>query len=57
MVRGSKEADLDLELLFPTPTSVQAITPLVIQIQIEAERRLDKGAQGSVYVYHNQPRG
>jgi len=41
--------------LFPVPNSVQAITPLVGQIQIESEARRAKGEYARVYVFHNRP--
>jgi F-type H+-transporting ATPase subunit gamma len=41
--------------LFPVPNSVQAITPLVGQIQIESEARRVKGEYARVYVFHNRP--
>jgi F-type H+-transporting ATPase subunit gamma len=41
--------------LFPVPNSVQAITPLVGQIQIESEARRSKGEYARVYVFHNRP--
>jgi F-type H+-transporting ATPase subunit gamma len=41
--------------LFPVPSSVQAITPLVGQIQIESETRRAKGEYARVYVFHNRP--
>jgi len=42
--------------LFAVPGSVQAITPLVGQIQIESEDRRADGEYGRVYVFHNRPR-
>jgi F-type H+-transporting ATPase subunit gamma len=41
---------------FPVPTSVQAITPLVGQIQVESEARRAKGEYSRLYVFHNRPR-
>ncbi|MGD0491280.1 MAG: F0F1 ATP synthase subunit gamma [Steroidobacteraceae bacterium] len=41
--------------LFTVPNSVQAITPLVGQIQIEAEAHRDKGENAALWVFHNQP--
>src|ERR1700677_3644908 len=40
---------------FPVPTSVQAITPLVGQIQVESEARRAKGEYSRLYVFHNRP--
>jgi F-type H+-transporting ATPase subunit gamma len=41
--------------LFPVPSSVAAITPLVGQIQIESEAHRAKGQYSRVYVFHNRP--
>jgi F-type H+-transporting ATPase subunit gamma len=41
--------------LFPVPKSVQAITPLVGQIQIESEAHRAKGGYVHLYVFHNRP--
>jgi F-type H+-transporting ATPase subunit gamma len=41
--------------LFTVPNSVQAITPLVGQIQIESEAHRAKGEYARVYVFHNRP--
>jgi len=38
------------------PNSVQAITPLVGQIQIESETHRAKGDYATLYVFHNRPR-
>jgi F-type H+-transporting ATPase subunit gamma len=40
---------------FTVPNSVQAITPLVGQIQIEGEAHRDKGENAPLWVFHNQP--
>jgi len=42
--------------IFAVPNSVQAITPLVGQIQIESEARRAKGEYARVYVFHNRPK-
>ena len=42
--------------LFSVPNSVQAITPLVGQIQIESEAHRAKGDYARVYVFHNRPK-
>src|SRR5208337_4832642 len=42
--------------LFAVPNSVQAITPLVGQIQIESEAHRAKGDYALVYVFHNRPK-
>ncbi len=51
-------ADGNLQLigLFPVPQSVQAIAPLVGQIQIESEARRNEREYAKVYVFHNRPR-
>jgi F-type H+-transporting ATPase subunit gamma len=41
--------------LFTVPNSVQAITPLVGQIQIESEAHRDKAANAALWVFHNRP--
>jgi len=42
--------------LFAVPNSVQAITPLVGQIQIESEARRAKGEYARLYLFHNRPK-
>lgn len=49
------DAGLPLVGLFPVPNSVNGITPLVGQIQIESEAHRAKGDYASVYVFHNRP--
>jgi len=41
--------------LFTVPNSVQAITPLVGQIQIQSEAHRDGGENASLWVFHNRP--
>ena len=41
--------------LFTVPGSVQAITPLVGQIQIESEAHRAAGEYAQLYVFHNRP--
>jgi F-type H+-transporting ATPase subunit gamma len=41
---------------FAVPNSVQAITPLVGQIQIESEARRAKGEYARLYIFHNRPK-
>jgi len=54
----SRLADTGLALAgtFSVPNSVQAITPLVGQIQIESEANRAKGEVSRVYVFHNRPK-
>jgi F-type H+-transporting ATPase subunit gamma len=40
---------------FTVPISVEAITPLVGQIQIESEAHRDKGENAPLWVFHNRP--
>jgi F-type H+-transporting ATPase subunit gamma len=47
---------LPLVGLFAVPNSVQAITPLVGQIQIESEARRGKGEYARLLVFHNRPK-
>jgi F-type H+-transporting ATPase subunit gamma len=50
-----KDAGLPLMGLFAVPNSINAITPLVGQIQIESEARRAKGEYARLYVFHNRP--
>jgi len=50
-----KDAGLPLMGLFTVPNSVQAITPLVGQIQIESEAHRAKGEYAHLYVFYNRP--
>ena len=49
------DAGVPLIGLFAVPNSVQAITPLVGQIQIESEARRAKGEYARLYIFHNRP--
>jgi F-type H+-transporting ATPase subunit gamma len=49
------DAGLPLVGLFTVPNSVQAITPLVGQIQIESEAHRDKDENAPLWVFHNRP--
>jgi F-type H+-transporting ATPase subunit gamma len=49
------DAGLTLMGLFPVPGSVEAIAPLVGQIQIESEAQRAKGEYARLYVFHNRP--
>ena len=49
------DAGLRLIGLFKVPNSVQAITPLVGQMQIESEAHRDKGENAPLWVFHNRP--
>ena len=48
------DAGLPLAGTFTVPNSVQAITPLVGQIQIESEAQRANGGYSEVYVFHNR---
>ena len=50
------DAGLPLIGLFAVPNSVEAVTPLVGQIQIESEAHRAKGEYGGLWVFHNRPR-
>ena len=50
------DAGLPLMGLFAVPNSVQSITPLVGQIQIESEARRAKGEYARLYIFHNRPK-
>ena len=41
--------------LFAVPQTVQAITPLVGEIQVESEAHRAKGEYAQLYVFHNRP--
>ncbi len=49
------DAGLTVMGLFPVPSSVDAIAPLVGQIQIESEAERAKGGYARLYVFHNRP--
>ncbi len=42
--------------LFTVPNSVEAITPLVGEIQVKSEARRAEGEYAQLYVFHNRPR-
>jgi F-type H+-transporting ATPase subunit gamma len=50
------DAGLPLKGLFAVPNSVQSITPLVGQIQIESETQRAKGEYEQLFVFHNRPK-
>jgi F-type H+-transporting ATPase subunit gamma len=50
------DAGVSLAGLFSVPNSVQAITPLVGQIQVESEARRAKGEYARLYLFHNRPK-
>ena len=50
-----KDAGLPLMGLFTVPNSVQAITPLIGQIQIESEAHRAKGEYARLHVFYNRP--
>jgi len=49
------DAGLAIKGLFAVPNSVQAITPLVGQIQLKSEALRAKGEYTRLYVFHNRP--
>jgi F-type H+-transporting ATPase subunit gamma len=49
------DAGFEIGKLFAVPNSVQAITPLVGQLQIESEAHRAGTEFASVYVFHNRP--
>ncbi len=51
-----EDAGVELAGIFAVPNSVQAITPLIGQIQIESESHPDEGGQAQLYVFHNRPK-
>jgi F-type H+-transporting ATPase subunit gamma len=50
-----KEAGLDVPGLYEVPGSVQAIAPLIAQIQIDSEASRATSGMTQVYVFHNRP--
>ena len=50
------DAGVPLMGLFTVPNSVNAITPLVGQIQIESEARRAQGEYERLFVFHNRPK-
>lgn len=50
------DAGLPLIGLFNVPNSVNGITPLVGQIQIESEAHRAKGEYARLYIFHNRPK-
>jgi F-type H+-transporting ATPase subunit gamma len=50
------EAGLPPMGLFTVPNSIQTITPLVGEIQIESEAHRDKGEYTQLYLFHNRPK-
>lgn len=49
------DAGIPLMGLFSVPTSVEAIAPLVGQIQIASEAQRAKGEYAELYLFHNRP--
>ena len=49
------DAGLRLAGFFTVPNSVQAIAPLVGEIQIASEAHRDKGENAGLWVFHNRP--
>ncbi|MFC5453656.1 F0F1 ATP synthase subunit gamma [Prosthecobacter fluviatilis] len=49
------DAGLAMAGRFAVPNSVQAITPLIAQIQIQSEARMTFGGNEQVYLFHNHP--
>ena len=50
-----KDAGLEVLGMYAVPASVEAIAPLVAQIQIDSEAHLAKSGLSQVYVFHNRP--
>ncbi|MEP6866938.1 MAG: F0F1 ATP synthase subunit gamma [Novosphingobium sp.] len=50
-----EDAGLPPAGLFAVPNSVEAITPLIGQIQIETEAHQGDGEKTSIWVFHNRP--
>jgi len=50
-----KDAGLDVPVVYAVPGSVQAIAPLIAQIQIDSEASRAKSGMTQVHVFHNRP--
>jgi F-type H+-transporting ATPase subunit gamma len=50
-----KDAGLEVLGVYAVPDSVEAIAPLVAQIQIDSEGRRAKSSMQQVHVFHNRP--
>ena len=50
-----KDAGLDAPVVYAVPGSVQAIAPLIAQIQIDSEASRAKSGMTQVHVFHNRP--
>ncbi len=51
-----EDAGLEVIGLFALPSSVQAITPLIGQIQIESEGHRAEGDYTQLHIFHNRPK-
>ena len=49
------DAGLPLMGLYTVPGSVEAVGPLIGQIQVESEAQLDVGGGARMYIFHNRP--
>jgi len=49
------DAGLPLMGLYTVPGSVEAVGPLIGQIQVESEAQLDFGGGARMYIFHNRP--
>jgi len=49
------DAGLPLMGLYTVPGSVEAVGPLIGQIQVESEAQLDLGGGARMYIFHNRP--
>jgi len=50
-----REGGLNVRGAYAVPGSVEAIAPLVAQIQIDSEARRTKSGMTQIYVFHNRP--
>lgn len=49
------DAGLQVRAVFPVPTSVNAITPLIGRILMESEKRHGNSSAWELYLFHNRP--
>lgn len=50
-----EETGLTIEGLYPVPSSIQTITPLISQILFESEALLEDGEISQLYIFYNKP--
>jgi F-type H+-transporting ATPase subunit gamma len=51
-----EEAGLSIEGLYPVPSSINSIAPLIGQILTESEALIDNGEISQLYIFYNKPK-